>query len=78
MDIRNVGVVVDGIIYHKSDVIKVIKEEGYKHNFVFLNGVKDLVKYMNQCDEIWEFSNCDNTLEHKIAIELVKDIWKMG
>lgn len=78
MDIRNVGVITDGKKFHKSSVVAIIKLEGYKHNFVFLDGVSDLEKYIKQCDEVWCFGQCGEMLEYKMAKNLNSDIWQMG
>lgn len=80
MDIMNVYVVIDENKFTKEDVVKDLKEEGYKHNFIFSTDilVNDVVKYMNQCHEIWLFGNCKEMYENMVAEESRFSIWQMA
>ena len=81
MDIREVFVIVDGHQFTKGDVVHIIKEERYKHNFVFGRpemSAEDTEKYMGKCDEVWCFGKVDNKVEYQIAKKINADIWVMG
>lgn len=81
MDIREIFVIADGKQFTKGDVIHIIKEERYKHNFAFSREgmtVEDIEKYMSKCDEVWTFGKVDNKVEYQIAKKINSDIWVMG
>lgn len=79
MDVREIYVIVDGKHFKKSDVVRIILEEGYKHNFLFGENVQGRSeKYIEQADEVWCFGNCEHTLDYNIAKELGSDLWQMG
>jgi hypothetical protein len=65
--------------FTKEDVIKDIKEEGYKHQFFFAN-FNDATKArvaLADSDEVWCFGDCQDIVYYKIAKERGSDIWQM-
>lgn len=54
--------------------------EGYPYNFVFATSVKQDVAgfYMHNANEIWVFGDVEDDYNYKLAVELGRDIWRMG
>ena len=75
-----VYIIVDQNRFLKSDIVKIIRDEGYKHNFIFGGKFndEDTKKYMGKCNEIWCFGKCENTREYMLAKDLGVEIWQMG
>lgn len=79
MEIRKIYVIIDLNKYSKDDVVKDIKEEGYKHDFYFGNVDKNSfsASCLEEADEVWCFGNCEGINDYLMAKMLGKDIWVM-
>jgi len=75
-----VYVIFDKNMYSKEDIVKIIKEEGYKHDFYFGNlGQHEFADcYLNEADEVWLFGNCNDIPDYQLAIQIGSDCWRMG
>lgn len=75
----NVYVIFDPKSFTKDDIVKIIEDEGYTHNFFFYRKkISDPMIHMQVADEIWTFGDVSELSDYKLALELGMDIWKMG
>lgn len=79
MDINNVVVII-GKEFTKEDVVDIIREEGYQHNFFFNDGYdwQTIVSGMKIADEVWCFGDVSMDKTYKYALEQDYDCWTMG
>lgn len=87
LDIRNIFVIV-AYGYTEEEVIEILKEDGYIHNFLmgsrFTREQRQTWKdMMAKCDEVWSFGNPRLTFEefkwqYSHAIDMGYEIWRMG
>lgn len=79
MDIQNIFIIM-GRGWNKKQIVKELKEEGYKHNFFFGQGQDFgiLEKNILLADECWCFGNCDGYDMFEYAKRKNLDIWRMG
>lgn len=75
----NVVVIIDTDRFTKDDVVKDIKEEGYRHNFFFANfhEVEKAKFAIEHAEEVWTWGDCSDQLYYKYAREVGSDIWDM-
>lgn len=80
MEDRKIYVIIDLNKFTKADVVQEIKEEGYKFGFFFGNVGQHTNKkeYMDACDEVWCWGNCEHIPDYNMAIERGREIWIMG
>lgn len=80
MDVRNIFILFNKDEFTKEEIVADLKEEGYKHNFIF--GFKlsqeNLGDYLRKCDEVWCFGECADQVEFQVSKEMGKDVWIMG
>ena len=72
--------VILGTNYTKEKAIKEIKEEEYKHNFIFGIDIRDRQSKQYQmlvADEIWCFGDCTKTWDYDHSFCKGYDIWQM-
>lgn len=76
---KNVFVII-GEGWTRQDIIKVIKDEGYKDNFYFgqNSNIDESKKEMKKAEECWCFGKCSDLELFKYAQENGEDIWIMG
>ncbi len=80
MDIKHIFLIV-GKGWTKEQVENELIAEGYQDKFAFnLDNPRQFTKglLVDMSDEIWIFGEVDHLPEYQWAIELGKDIWRMG
>lgn len=79
MEIRKIYVIYNANKFKKEDIVKDIKEEGYKHHFFFCDhsGYANR-EYLDLADEVWVWGKCDDIPDFILAQALGADIWFMG
>ena len=76
MDNRKIYVIYNTDKFTKEDIVEDIRGEGYKHQFLFCDGlmIADSLKY---ADEVWTWGDCSTNVAYGMAKDLNKDIWEM-
>lgn len=77
MDLKMIYVI-EGDGFCTDDIVEIIKEEEYTHNFYFASKHPFNKGYLMQCDEVWCFGDCELVEDYHMAMESRKDIWQMG
>lgn len=80
LDIKNILVIVDALRFTKDQIVREIKDEGYKHNFLFanFNDFKEVEKLISSVDEVWTWGNVEDNAFYKMSKKIGADIWTMG
>lgn len=80
MVLRNIFLIIDPNKFSKEDIIKIIKSEGWEHNFYFpaMSEKSDNVSQLRLADEVWCFGEVSSQRDYFQAEDMTKDIWVMG
>lgn len=80
MEIRNIVILYNESEITKENIIQDLREEGYKHNFVFANQFTSLEffeTYRMDIDEIWVFGDCKDMWQYQYCVDEGMDLWQM-
>jgi hypothetical protein len=64
--------------FSKAQILEDMHEEGFLHEFLFVEDALDLVDAIREADEVWTFGEARNFVEAVTARQMRKDVWEMG
>jgi hypothetical protein len=70
--------IIHSLAFTKPQILDDLREEEFKHEFLFVQDSEDSTKALLECDEVWTFGDLGNTPIILEALDMGCDLWKMG